>query len=112
VGEVYDRRETLSDWRESRRQPASTGDFLFTGKNSVRRGLRRPDPDEQHFHERLATKAASFERTYRRPPWCCGRVSGGRRPQPGGPGRHPALPGALTGAGADRGEGPASPRVA
>lgn len=67
VGDVYDRKLTLSDWRRPDAKPANLGDFPF-----VEEELCPPDafeglkPDEQHFSEATGNEGASFERTYRR----------------------------------------------
>jgi predicted 2-oxoglutarate/Fe(II)-dependent dioxygenase YbiX len=67
VGEVYDRRETLSHWRHPDGSRPALGDFPFTEDE-----LCPPDafedlePDEQYFHEATGNEGASFERTYRR----------------------------------------------
>jgi predicted 2-oxoglutarate/Fe(II)-dependent dioxygenase YbiX len=67
VGEVYDRSETLSDWRRPDGSQPALGDLPFTEDE-----LCPPDafedlePDEQYFHEATGNEGASFERTYRR----------------------------------------------
>jgi hypothetical protein len=67
VGEVYDRSETLSDWRRPDGSQPALGDLPFMEDE-----LCPPDafadlePDEQYFHEATGNEGASFERTYRR----------------------------------------------
>ena len=94
VSEVHDRHETLSDWRRPDGSQLELGALPFMEDE-----LCPPDafedlePDEQYFHEATG-EGASFERTYRRAAlvlWPRARAA--RRPQPGGSGRHSALPG-------------------
>jgi predicted 2-oxoglutarate/Fe(II)-dependent dioxygenase YbiX len=67
VGEVYDRHETLTDWRRPDGSQPALGDLPFLEDE-----LCPPDafedlePDEQYFHEATGNEGASFERTYRR----------------------------------------------
>jgi predicted 2-oxoglutarate/Fe(II)-dependent dioxygenase YbiX len=67
VGEVYDRSETLSDWRRPDGSQPALGALPFMEDE-----LCPPDafadlePDEQYFHEATGNEGASFERTYRR----------------------------------------------
>jgi predicted 2-oxoglutarate/Fe(II)-dependent dioxygenase YbiX len=67
VGEVYDRRETLSDWRSPDGSRPELGDFPFKAEELCPPdAFEDLDPDEQHFHEATGNEGASFERTYRR----------------------------------------------
>jgi hypothetical protein len=111
VGEVYDRRETLSDWRRPDGSRPDLGAFPFTAEELCPpEAFADLDPDEQHFHEATGNEGASFERTYRRAAlvlWPRAR----RLAVLNQAGLAVTLPylGALTGRWADRGEGPASP---
>jgi predicted 2-oxoglutarate/Fe(II)-dependent dioxygenase YbiX len=111
VGEVYDRRETLSDWRSPDGSRPALGDFPFTAEELCPpEAFADLDPDEQHFHEATGNEGASFERTYRRAAlvlWPRER----RLVVLNQAGLAVTLPylGALTGRWADSGEGPASP---
>ena len=66
VGEVFDRAETLSDWRRPDESDAGLGPLPFDETE-----LAPPDafddldPSEQSFHEATGNEGASFERTYR-----------------------------------------------
>jgi hypothetical protein len=111
VGEVYDRRETLSDWRRPDGSQPALGDLPFMEDE-----LCPPDafadlePDEQYFHEATGNEGASFERTYRRAAlvlWPRAR----RLAVLNQAGLAATLPylGALTERWAKSGEGPASP---
>src|SRR5262245_50732898 len=67
VGEVYDRHQTLSDWRSPDGSRPELGDFPFTEEELCPPdAFEDLDPDEQHFHEATGNEGASFERTYRR----------------------------------------------
>ncbi len=67
VGEVYDRRETLSAWRRPDGSRPALGDLPFTEDELCPPdAFEDLDPDEQHFHEATGNEGASFERTYRR----------------------------------------------
>lgn len=111
VGEVYDRRETLSDWRSPDGNRPDLGDLPFTADELCPpEAFEDLDPDEQHFHEATGNEGASFERTYRRAAlvlWPRAR----RLAVLTQAGLAVTLPylGALTGRWADSGEGPASP---
>jgi hypothetical protein len=111
VGEVYDRRETLSDWRNPDGSRPDLGDFPFTEDELCPPdAFEDLDPDEQHFHEATGNEGASFERTYRRAAlvlWPRAR----RLVVLNQAGLAVTLPylGALTGRWTDSGEGPASP---
>ena len=67
VGEVLERRVTLSEWRDR-----NDGAFLFGEIPADDEEFAPPDaraalaPDEEHFHEATGNEGASFERTYRR----------------------------------------------
>lgn len=67
VGEVFDRRVTLSEWRNR-----ADGAFRFGEIPAEDEEFSPPDalaalaPDEEHFHEATGNEGASFERTYRR----------------------------------------------
>ena len=111
VSEVYDRYETLSDWRRPDGSPPALGDVPFLEDE-----LCPPDafedlePDEQYFHEATGNEGASFERTYRRAAlvlWPRAR----RLAVLNQAGLAVTLPylGELTGRWTQSGEGPASP---
>ena len=67
VGEIFDRRATLTGWRRPDGGSPDLGVLPFEENE-----LCPPDafddlePDEQHFHEATGNEGASFERTYRR----------------------------------------------
>ena len=81
AGEVTDRSVSLSEWRKP------DGDTLALGPLPVEEEaeLSPPDafadlePDEEHFQEATGNEGASFERTYRARPWCCGRAGAASR---------------------------------
>jgi hypothetical protein len=110
AGEVYDRSETLSDWRSPDGSRPELGDFPFTAEELCPpNAFEDLDPDEQHVHEATGNEGASFERTYRRAApvlWPRAR----RLAVLTQAGLAVTLPylGELTGRWADRGEGPAS----
>jgi predicted 2-oxoglutarate/Fe(II)-dependent dioxygenase YbiX len=67
VGEVYDRSETLSNWRRPDGSQPPLGDLPFTEDELCPpEAFADLEPDEQHFHEATGNEGASFERTYRR----------------------------------------------
>jgi hypothetical protein len=67
VGEVYDRSETLSDWRRPDSSQPALGDLPFTEDELCPpEAFADLEPDEQYFHEATGNEGASFERTYRR----------------------------------------------
>ena len=67
VGEVYDRSETLSDWRRPDGSQPALGDLPFLEDELCPpEAFEDLEPDEQYFHEATGNEGASFERTYRR----------------------------------------------
>jgi predicted 2-oxoglutarate/Fe(II)-dependent dioxygenase YbiX len=67
VGEVYDRSETLSDWRRPDGSQPPLGDVPFLEDELCPpEAFADLEPDEQYFHEATGNEGASFERTYRR----------------------------------------------
>src|SRR5262249_38676236 len=67
VSEVYDRSETLSDWRRPDGSQPALGDVPFLEDELCPpEVLEDLEPDEQYFHEATGNEGASFERTYRR----------------------------------------------
>ncbi len=111
VGEVYDRSETLSDWRRPDGSQPALGDLPFLeAEICPPEAFEDLEPDEQYFHEATGNEGASFERTYRRAAlvlWPRAR----RLAVLNQAGLAVALPylGELTGRWAKSGEGPASP---
>ena len=111
VGEVYERRETLSTWRQPDGSQPALEDLPFTEDELCPpEALEDLEPDEQYFHEATGNEGASFERTYRRAAlvlWPRAR----RLAVLTQAGLAVTLPylGELTGRWATSGEGPASP---
>lgn len=67
VVEVFDRSETLSDWRCPDGSQPTLGAFDFTPEELCPPdALADLEPDEQHFHEATGNEGASFDRTYHR----------------------------------------------
>ncbi len=67
IGEVYDRSETLSDWRNPDGSQPNFGKFPFEEKELCPPdAFEGRDPDELSFEEATGNEGASFERTYRR----------------------------------------------
>lgn len=67
IGEVYDRRLRLTDWRKPDGQHPEMGAFPFDESELCPLGaFEGLEPDELHFHEATGNEGASFERAYRR----------------------------------------------
>lgn len=67
AGEVYDRHETLSDWRRPDGAPSALSELpVEDGEVSPPDAFDDMEPDAQHFHETAGNEGASFDRTYRR----------------------------------------------
>jgi predicted 2-oxoglutarate/Fe(II)-dependent dioxygenase YbiX len=67
IGEVYDRRLTLTDWRKPDDTHPEMGQFPFNEDELCPpEAFEEIEPDEMHFHEATGNEGASFERTYRR----------------------------------------------
>ena len=67
IGEVFERRATLSRWIQPDGQPAPFGVIPFeNGELSPANLLQEMDPDEQHFQEATGNEGASFDRSYQR----------------------------------------------
>ena len=65
--EVYDRSETLSEWRRLDGAPSPLGPIpVEEDEVSPPDALDDMEPDEEHFREASGNEGASFERTYRR----------------------------------------------
>ena len=67
AGEVFDRHESLSEWRRRDGAPSSLGALpIEDGELSPPDAFGNIEPDEQHFHEATGNEGASFDRTYHR----------------------------------------------
>jgi predicted 2-oxoglutarate/Fe(II)-dependent dioxygenase YbiX len=67
VSEVFDRSETLSDWRRLDGSQPALGDLpILEDELCPPEAFEDLEPDEQYFHEATGNEGASFERTYRR----------------------------------------------
>lgn len=67
AGEVFERYETLDDWRRPDGEPAALGALpIEADEVCPPDALDDMEPDEEHFHEATGNEGASFERTYRR----------------------------------------------
>ena len=67
AGEVFDRRVTLSEWRDRDGGAFRFGEIPAEDEEFAPSGaLEALEPDEEHFHEATGNEGASFERTYRR----------------------------------------------
>ncbi len=67
AGEVFDRHETLSDWRRPDGALSALGALpIVNGELSSPDAFADTEPDEEHFHEATGNEGASFERSYRR----------------------------------------------
>ena len=67
AGEVFDRHESLSEWRRRDGTSLSLGALpIEDGELSPPDAFDNIEPDEQHFHEATGNEGASFDRTYRR----------------------------------------------
>ena len=67
AGEVFDRRVSLSEWRDRDSGAFQFGEIPAEDEEFVSpEALAALAPDEEHFHEATSNEGASFERTYRR----------------------------------------------
>ena len=67
IGEVYDRSETLADWRSPDGSRPDLGEFPFEEEELCPPdAFEEMEPDELSFHEATGNEGASFDRTYRR----------------------------------------------
>ena len=67
MGEIYDRNEFLSDWRNVDDQPADLGSIPLEENELLPEGaLDEEKPDKTHFSEATGNAGAEFERTYLR----------------------------------------------
>jgi predicted 2-oxoglutarate/Fe(II)-dependent dioxygenase YbiX len=67
VSEVFDRSETLSDWRRPDGSQPALGDLpILEDELCPPEAFEDLEPDEQYFHEATGNEGASFERTYHR----------------------------------------------
>src|SRR5439155_25369125 len=65
--EVFERSETLTEWRRPDGRPATLGAIpIADGEVSPPDAFDDIEPDEEHFHEATGNEGASFERTYHR----------------------------------------------
>src|SRR5207248_556266 len=65
--EVFERSETLTEWRRPDGRPATLGAIpIADGEVSPPNAFDDIEPDEEHFHEATGNEGASFERTYHR----------------------------------------------
>jgi len=78
VGEVFDRSETLSDWRRPDGSQLALGTCPFWRTNSVRPRLSKTwSPTSSISTRRQATKAPPLSAPIAERPWCCGRGRAG-----------------------------------
>ena len=64
AGEVFERSETLTQWRRPDGQPTTLGALpIAEGEVSPPAALDDMEPDEEHFQEAAGNEGASFERT-------------------------------------------------
>jgi predicted 2-oxoglutarate/Fe(II)-dependent dioxygenase YbiX len=67
AGEVFDRYETLCEWRRPDGEPSTFGRLpIAIDEICPPDALNDMEPDEEHFHEATGNEGASFDRTYRR----------------------------------------------
>lgn len=67
VGEIIERRLTVSNWRRPDGSHAAIAALPFEERELCPPGsFDGLEPDEQHFHEATGNEGASFDRTYRR----------------------------------------------
>jgi predicted 2-oxoglutarate/Fe(II)-dependent dioxygenase YbiX len=67
VGEVFNRIQTISDWRlPDGSQPTLNALPFEENELCPPTALEEADPDEEYFHEATGNEGATFERTYRR----------------------------------------------
>ena len=67
VGEVFERDQSISDWRRPDGSRPEMGALpIKDDELCPPDALSDEEPDEEHFHEATGNEGASFERTYRR----------------------------------------------
>lgn len=66
TGEIFDRIETISEWRRPDGNPSQLPSLPFTAQEFCPSdALEQIEPDDVQFHEATGNEGASFERTYR-----------------------------------------------
>lgn len=66
AGEVFDRIETISEWRRSDGNPSQLPSLPFNAREFCPSdALENIEPDDVQFHHATGNEGASFERTYR-----------------------------------------------